>query len=74
MTSPNANIYIERNCDIGPMVLFNTGGHRVGSFQRRAGAGYNKEIFVSSGSWIGARSTLLGGCIIGKVLLLEQMP
>lgn len=72
--SPNVRIYsnllavveIQNNCDIGNEVSFVTGSHEIGSSDRRAGNGVAFSIVVEEGSWIGARSTILGGVIIGK--------
>ena len=75
---PNCNLYIAENyyvcihddCDIGPQATFVTGSHVLSSSNRRAGKGTNKNIVVHSGCWIGIDSTLLGGCIIGKSVVL----
>lgn len=62
----NGSVFIEDNCDIAPEVIFQTGGHSIGSSERRAGKGYNRDIIVGRGSWIGARCTILGGVKIGE--------
>ena len=65
-THPNAPIMFESNCDIGPEVVFITGGHVIGNLSRRAGEGTAKPIMVGKGVWIGARSVILGGVTIGE--------
>lgn len=57
----NGKVIIGDNCDIAPEVAFQTGGHEIGTMERRAGKGIKYDIFVGNGCWIGARSTLLGG-------------
>ena len=56
----NGTVYLGDNCDIAPDVTFLTGGHEIGSKERRAGTGENYTISVGNGVWIGARSTILG--------------
>lgn len=65
VTHPDAPISISANCDIGPFVSFVTGSHAVGSCHRRAGEGVAKPIVIGSGSWVGARGTILGGARVG---------
>jgi maltose O-acetyltransferase len=66
----NGTVYIGNNCDIGPDVIFLTGGHEIGDKERRAGEGETYTVRVGNGVWIGARSTILGnvhlseGCVI----------
>lgn len=62
----NGKVIIEDSCDLGPEVCFLTGTHQIGSADRRAGDGYNTTIKVSSGCWIGGKSTLVNGIIVGK--------
>lgn len=64
-TAPGAGITIGDRCDIGPEVSFNGGSHRIGDASRRAGHGIAEPIAVGSGSWIGHRATLMGGCSVG---------
>ena len=61
----NGTVIIGDNCDIAPEVAFLTGGHTVGEPFRRAGAGETYDITVGEGTWIGARSTVLGNTRIG---------
>lgn len=61
----NGTVTIGSNCDIAPDVTFLTGGHQIGSAERRAGVGETYQITVGSGVWIGARSTVLLNTSIG---------
>lgn len=65
-THVNANIYIGDRCDIGPGVEFIPGSHVIGNSSRRAGEGTAKPITVGNGTWIGAKSVILGGVNIGE--------
>ncbi len=62
----NGKVIIGNNCDIAPEVNLQTGGHEIGTSERRAGKGIKFEIIIGNGCWIGARSTILGGTIIGE--------
>lgn len=59
-------VSIGDNVDIGPNVVFNTGGHLVGDSKRRAGKGLICNIRIEDGCWIGNRSTLFNNITIGK--------
>ena len=61
-----AKVRIGNRCDIGPDVLVVTGSHEIGDQHRRAGVGFSSAIFIGDGTWIGARSTFLGGAIVGS--------
>jgi maltose O-acetyltransferase len=65
-THLEAPIVFGNNCDIGPGVEFITGGHTIGNSSRRAGEGSAKPITIGNGTWIGARSIVLGGVNIGE--------
>ena len=65
-THTNADIHIGDCCDIGPNVEFIPGSHRISNASRRAGEGIAKPITVGNGTWIGARSIILGGITIGE--------
>lgn len=60
----NGSVVIGDNCDIGPEVTFQTGGHEIGDASRRAGGGIHHPK-VGSGVWIGGRSTIIGTTCIG---------
>lgn len=66
----NGHVLINDNCDIAPDVMFVTGGHEIGNVIRRAGTGFNKNIEIGKGSWIGTRSTILGGVTIGDACVV----
>ncbi len=61
----NGSVVIGDNCDIGPDVVFQTGGHEIGSSQRRAGNGVSFTQTVGNGTWIGGRVTILNNTHIG---------
>lgn len=62
----NGTVIIGKDCDIAPEVTFLTGGHKIGSPERRAGVGEIYTIRVEDGCWIGARATLLHDICLGK--------
>jgi maltose O-acetyltransferase len=63
--SGGAKIQIRARCDIGHGTWFVTGTHEIGASSRRAAVGLSKDIVIGSGTWIGARATILGGAEIG---------
>jgi acetyltransferase-like isoleucine patch superfamily enzyme len=63
--SPEGNISIGNNCDIGPDVYITTGSHHVGSATRRSGKGIFKPIRIGDGSAISVRAIVLAGVSIG---------
>jgi maltose O-acetyltransferase len=81
-TSANGSVILGDHCDIAPEVCFATGSHLIGGAERRAGEGTSDDIVVSSGTWIGTRAILLGGCqiqgpsVVGaqSLLLAEMYP
>lgn len=66
----DGKVLIGDNCDLAPDVVFLTGGHEIGDRHRRAGKGQIYSIFIGSGVWIGARSTIgrnvtiADGCVV----------
>jgi maltose O-acetyltransferase len=58
-------IDIGDDCDIAPEVAFLTGTHEIGPQKRRAGRGVGKAVRVGNGTWIGARSLVLPGVVVG---------
>ena len=74
----NGTVIIGDNCDIAPEVTFQTGSHKIGSHNRRAGDGFNADIKLGDGCWVGVRSTLLGGvevedgCIIAACACVNK--
>ena len=62
----NGMVVIADNCDIGPEVTFQTGGHTIGNELRRAGEGKIFNQSVGEGTWIGGRATICNETKIGK--------
>lgn len=62
----NGTVILGNNCDIAPEVTFQTGGHQIGTANRRAGKGKNYTQTVGDGVWIGGRSTIINNISIGK--------
>jgi maltose O-acetyltransferase len=62
----DASITIGRDVQVGYDVAFVTGSHRFGDGRQRAGEHAPEPIVVEDAVWIGARSTLLGGIVIGE--------
>ena len=61
----NGNVAIGNNCDLAPDVSFVTGSHIIGSHNRRAGEGFNADIKVGNGCWIGEGAGIMPGVEIG---------
>lgn len=66
MVNGNGYVTIGDNCDVGPEVTFQTGGHAIGTKQRRAGEGLTFTQTVGSGTWIGGRSTICNNVSVGE--------
>ena len=66
----NGNVIIGSNCDIAPEVTFQTGGHKIGNQNRRAGEGQIFSQSVGDGTWIGGRVTVLNNSNIGKACVI----
>lgn len=62
----NGTVIIGDNCDLGPEVTFQTGGHAIGDRIRRAGQGESYHQVVGNGTWIGGRSTICNNTKIGE--------
>lgn len=65
MCNGNGTVTIGCNCDIAPEVIFNTGGHEIGTPERRGGEGVVFHQNIGNGCWIGARSTFINNCSVG---------
>lgn len=61
----NGSVTIGDNCDIGPEVTFQTGGHEIGDSTRRAGKGLTHHQIIGNGVWIGGRATVIGSVTVG---------
>lgn len=77
----NGAVVIGDNCDLGPEVTFQTGGHKIGDTTRRAGQGETFHQVVGSGTWIGGRSTICNnvsigaGCVVaGCACVIHDVP
>ena len=57
----NGHVVIGKNCDLAPDISFLTGSHKIGSHERRAGEGFNSDITVGNGCWIGAGAGIMPG-------------
>lgn len=66
----NGMVKIGDNCDIAPEVTFQTGGHKIGNPNRRAGGGQIFSQCVGDGTWIGGRVTVLNNSNIGKACVI----
>lgn len=62
----NGRVIIGDRCDIGPEVTFQTGGHEIGTAERRAGMGRVFRQTIGNGVWIGGRSTICNDAEIGN--------
>lgn len=58
-------VKVGNNCDIAPEVIINTGGHIVGTSDRRAGTSIINNITIGDGCWLCARSTIVNNVNIG---------
>ena len=61
----SAEIVIEDDVAIAQQVLILTNTHEVGVSGYRAGPSQNLPVRIRSGSWIGARATILPGVTVG---------
>lgn len=67
LISSSSNVFIGSDCDIAPRVTLVTGTHEIDTEGAHiAGKGYNSPISIGKGSWICARSLILGGTEIGE--------
>lgn len=62
----NGAVTLGDNIDVGPDVTFLTGTHQIGSSKRRAGEGYNCDITIGTGCWLGGKSTFVNSIQIGE--------
>lgn len=59
-------VTIGNNVDIAPHCIFCTGGHEIGSKERRAGKGIHTSIKVEDGCWIGTNVTIINNSVVRK--------
>ncbi len=65
--SKPANLTIGDNVDIAPLVYIGTGSHIIDMDGRNsAGKGYNDNIVIQNGVWIGVGAIILPGVNIGN--------
>lgn len=62
----SARVTVEDDVFFGHDVAVLTASHEPGDRWRRAGAVTAEPVVIGRGSWIGARSTILGGVTIGE--------
>lgn len=60
-----SKITIGNNVLIGPNVVLTPATHSLSAIERRNGAGYAEDIFISNDVWIGANSVICPGVHIG---------
>lgn len=68
----NGKVEIGSNCDFAPHVCLVTGSHQVGDELRRAGKGFSGKISIGSGTWVGARVTVLPNVSIGRGVVVAS--
>lgn len=62
----NGTVIIGDRCDIAPNLTINTGGHKIGEENRRAGEGLSFNTIIKSGTWIGTNVIIVNGANVGK--------
>ena len=62
----NGTVSIGDNVDLAPQCTFATGGHEIGSANRRAGKGKSFSQSVQDGSWVGICSLFVNEAHIGR--------
>jgi len=64
-------IFIGSDVDIGPRVTLVNGTHAIDMLgPRTAGIGISYPIIINDGAWVGAGTTIIGGCCIGEKSLI----
>ena len=62
----DAKVKIGAHCDFGPEVMILTGSHEIDpNGLHIGGKGISASVTIGDGCWIGARSTILPGVILG---------
>lgn len=62
----NGTVFIGDNCDLGPDVIFLTGGHKIGDTSRRAGKGEDYTIKIGNGCWLGSGSIFMNNIEVNE--------
>ncbi len=65
-SSRPATVTIGSRVDIAPQVYLGTGTHLLDSPDRAAGSGTNRDISIGDEAWLGARTMVLPGAVVGK--------
>ena len=60
-----SKVIIANRVDIAPQCIICTGTHEIG-FERRAGKGKLKNIYIEDDVWIGINSTIIAGVSVQK--------
>ena len=64
-------IRIGSDVDIAPNVYIGTGSHSIDPTGKRvAGIGYNKDIIIGDGSWLGVNACILPGVSVGQKCII----
>jgi maltose O-acetyltransferase len=66
----NGSVTIGDRCDFAPSVVINTGGHEIGTAERRAGKGITHISLIGSGTWIGTKVLIINGSKIGDSVIV----
>ena len=67
----DAEIKIGDHCDLGPEVMILSGGHQIEpDGDQIGGKGMSASVFINSGCWLGARSTILPGVTLAEKTLV----
>lgn len=61
----NGEVEIGDNVDVAPHVVINTGGHEIGTSERRAAKGIIYKISIGNGTWIGTKVLIINNTSIG---------
>lgn len=59
-------VIVGNNVDIAPNVSISTGGHKIGTHDRRAGLGIINKIIIDDGCWIGTNVLLINNIEINS--------
>lgn len=71
LLSVSSSVEIGSYCNLAPRVLLVTGTHEIDvAGLSIAGKGYNEDIEIGDGVWLCARTTVLGGTVIGNKSIL----
>ena len=63
--SSEGYVEIGSNCSLGPQVYITTGGHNMGTSERRSGPGVHRPIIIGAGCGLSMRCMPMAGVTIG---------